>query len=164
MLSHSKVINHISFTFRLSLNKKWENVHIAKPDLKVVLLLLCTRAECRLPDMEKGWLQFSFQVDKVTSSSHFIYLFICTFSSSFSKSSYSLLQDKKNCNDKYGCYVSSYSQGCVLLPVRSICSQSCRNLINKARSLISIFQKLFLITSSPQGLCCLAVEQPSKCI
>lgn len=132
MLTHSKVrlINRISFTFRLSLKKKWKNVHISKPSLRYFCYYCADTAECRLPDIEKGWLQFSFQADKVTSSSHFIYFFVLL--ALHFQISYSLLQEKKNCNDKYGCYVSSYSQGCVLLMMMSICSQSCRNLINKA--------------------------------
>lgn len=58
MLSHSKVrlINHISFTFRLSLKKKWENVHILKPGLRYFCYYCAARAECRLPDTVKGWL------------------------------------------------------------------------------------------------------------
>lgn len=78
MLSHSKIrlINYISFTFRLSLKKKWEHVHISKPGLRYFCYYCAARAECRLPDMEKGWLYFSFQADKITSSCHFIYLFV----------------------------------------------------------------------------------------
>lgn len=78
MLSHSKVrwINHISFTFRLSLKKKWTNVHISKPGLRYFCCYCAARPKCRLPDIEKGWLYLSFQADKVTSSSHFIYLFV----------------------------------------------------------------------------------------
>lgn len=56
MLSYSKVINHISFTFRLSLKKKWKNVHISKPGLRYFCYYCAGRAGCSPPDIEEGWL------------------------------------------------------------------------------------------------------------